>query len=68
MVACSTLDGTVVAERVLRAGAMGYVNKQEPAEKILDAIRGVVSGLRVVHGTCADRVFRRLAGSEDRSE
>src|SRR5262245_39179131 len=30
---------TLYAERALRAGAMGYVNKESATEKIIDAIR-----------------------------
>jgi DNA-binding NarL/FixJ family response regulator len=37
-------DETFYAERVLRAGANGYVMKQESPEKIVDAIRRVLGG------------------------
>ena len=37
-------DETLFAERVLRAGAMGYVSKQEPPEMLLRAIRQVLQG------------------------
>ena len=37
-------DETVYAERALRAGARGYVMKQEPAEIVVSAIREVLKG------------------------
>src|SRR3954463_11490000 len=37
-------DESLYAERVLRAGAMGYITKQEATKKILLAIRQVLSG------------------------
>lgn len=39
---------SLYAERALRAGASGYVNKQEPDEKMLEAIRSVLAGSLVV--------------------
>src|SRR5271163_150443 len=39
MLVSSMYDESLYAERSLRAGAMGYVNKQEMSEKIIDAIR-----------------------------
>jgi DNA-binding NarL/FixJ family response regulator len=40
----STFDERMFAERAIRAGAMGYVNKQEPLEIILRAVRQVLRG------------------------
>ena len=37
-------DESLYAERVLRAGASGYLMKQEPVERLMDAIRTVLSG------------------------
>jgi DNA-binding NarL/FixJ family response regulator len=37
-------DGLLYAQRGLRAGAAGYVAKYEAAEKIITAIRQVLSG------------------------
>ncbi len=37
-------DESLYAERTLRAGAKGYIMKQEAAEKIVEAIRQVLSG------------------------
>lgn len=40
----SMFDEEIYAERALRAGAMGYINKQESTDRILDAIRQIVAG------------------------
>ncbi|MCP5275746.1 MAG: response regulator transcription factor [Burkholderiales bacterium] len=37
-------DETIYAERALRAGARGYVMKQEPGEVLISAIREVLKG------------------------
>lgn len=44
MLVISMHDETVHAERVLRAGARGYLMKKEPSEKIFAAITQVMSG------------------------
>jgi DNA-binding NarL/FixJ family response regulator len=40
----SMQEETVYAERVLRAGAQGYVMKQEPGKVLVNAIREVLKG------------------------
>jgi len=44
MLVASMHDESFLAERALRAGAMGYVCKQEPVERMLEAIRNVMRG------------------------
>ena len=44
MLVSSMHDETLFAERVLRAGATGYISKQEPPEMLLRAIRQVLRG------------------------
>ena len=44
MLVASMHDEELYAERVLAAGARGYVNKQEAQDKIVQAIRQVLSG------------------------
>ena len=62
VVVCSMHDDTIYAERVLQAGALGYVGKQEPADRILYAIREVSAGRVFVRDEIADRILRRAAG------
>lgn len=40
----STLDEAIYADRALRAGAKGYIMKQEPIELLLSAVRQVLAG------------------------
>lgn len=61
VIICSMHDDMLYAERALHAGAMGYVNKQEPAERILDAIRGVLEDRVVVSRRIAERILHRAA-------
>lgn len=44
MLVVSMHDETLHAERVLRAGARGYITKQEATRKIMQAIRTVLGG------------------------
>ncbi len=44
MLVASMHDESLYAERVLAAGAHGYINKQEAQEKIILAIRQVLNG------------------------
>ena len=44
VLALSSVDETVYAERALRAGAGGYVMKQAPKEDVMIAIRKVARG------------------------
>ena len=44
MLVASMHDETLYAERVLAAGARGYINKQEAQDRIIQAIRTVLSG------------------------
>jgi DNA-binding NarL/FixJ family response regulator len=40
----SMFDEALFAERAMRAGAAGYINKQEAIEKVVEAIRRVLNG------------------------
>jgi DNA-binding NarL/FixJ family response regulator len=44
MIVLSMHDEMLYAERVMRAGAAGYIMKREATEKVLDAIRTVIQG------------------------
>ncbi len=53
-------DESLYAERVLRAGAKGYITKQEATKKILLAIRQVLSGQIYVSEQMAARILHKL--------
>ena len=54
-------DESVYAERVIRAGAQGYITKHEPPAKILTAIRRVLDGEIYWTETAAIRVATKFA-------
>jgi DNA-binding NarL/FixJ family response regulator len=53
-------DETFYAERALRAGAKGYVMKQEPAANILEAIRQILDGQVYVSETVTAQTVSNL--------
>jgi len=56
-------DEMSYAERVLRAGARGYIMKQEGGEKFLQAIRRVLAGQVYVSEKMSARILETLSGS-----
>ena len=50
------------APRALRAGAQGYVQKQETPETVLQAMRAVLAGRAYVSPTVAERLAHSLVG------
>jgi len=54
-------DENLYAERVLRAGAQGYITKQQATHDILSAIRRVLSGGIYLNERTASAVLARLA-------
>jgi DNA-binding NarL/FixJ family response regulator len=52
---------TLYAERALRAGASGYVMKSEGAEKLMEAIRGVLRGEIYLSPLMRERAVHRFA-------
>ena len=57
MLVASMHDEALYAERVLAAGARGYVNKQEAQDKIIKAIRQVLSGKVYLSERMTDRML-----------
>jgi len=59
-------DESLYAERALRAGAMGYVMKQEPAKTVKSAIRKVLGGDMHLSEKMASSVITKfMRGSEE---
>jgi DNA-binding NarL/FixJ family response regulator len=44
MLVVSAHEESLYGERVLRAGAHGYINKQETIDKLIHAIRQILQG------------------------
>ncbi|MEX2670573.1 MAG: response regulator transcription factor [Phycisphaeraceae bacterium] len=64
MLVVSMHEESLYAERVLRAGAMGYMNKHEAPTKIVGAIRQVLNGHVHVSDGVADRMLHRVVRGE----
>jgi DNA-binding NarL/FixJ family response regulator len=64
MLVISAHDESAYAERVLRAGAMGYVNKGQPAAQLIEAIRRVLSGKLFLSPEMTERMLSRQIGSD----
>jgi len=58
----SMYEDSLYAERVLQAGAMGFINKQEPPEVLLAAIRQVLAGKVYLSPQLTDRLLHRAVG------
>jgi DNA-binding NarL/FixJ family response regulator len=57
-------DESLFAERSLRAGAAGYISKQESPERIIDATRQVLRGEIYLSSRMATRLLHRLTSGE----
>jgi len=55
-------DEALYAERILRAGAKGYVMKAEATEKVIVAIRKILGGQIYVSDNMAAKMVRKLVG------
>jgi DNA-binding NarL/FixJ family response regulator len=63
----SQLDEMTYAERVLQAGARGYVMKENATEEIISAVRRVLSGELYVSPRVHVMAVRRMAGVKNNS-
>jgi DNA-binding NarL/FixJ family response regulator len=64
MLVSSMFEEDLYAERVLSAGALGYVHKQEGMERVIEAIRCVLSGRVWLSTAMSDRMLRRMTASQ----
>ena len=64
MLVSSIHDECLFAERALRAGAMGYINKQEATEKVIDAIRQVIRGDIYLSPRMSNRLLHTVVGGD----
>lgn len=58
-------DEEIYAERVLRAGAMGYIAKDEPIDQMLAAIREVLRGRIYLSNAMASRLLNMVVRGEE---
>ncbi|HLW64665.1 MAG TPA: response regulator transcription factor [Gemmataceae bacterium] len=55
---------SLYAERALRAGALGYINKDQATDKIVEAIRRVLSGKLYLSDSMSERILQRTIGGQ----
>ncbi len=63
MLVSTMYDESLYAERSLRAGAQGYLNKQESREKLVEAVRAVLAGQRYLSPQMTDRLVAQAVGN-----
>jgi DNA-binding NarL/FixJ family response regulator len=68
MLVISGFQESLYAERACRAGALGYLNKQESSEKMIEAIRTVLGGERFLSPEISRRLISQALGSSDRKK
>jgi len=57
-------DESLYAERCLRAGAKGYIMKQEATEKVVEAIRQVLGGEIYLSDKMAQKILHKFIGGQ----
>lgn len=65
ILALSMIKDPFYAERVLRAGAKGYILKQDPTEVVLKAIRELINGRIFVSEIVANHIFQKFVNGKD---
>lgn len=66
MLVVSMHDEVIYAERVLRAGARGYIMKEAGGENLLFAVRQVLSGQAYVSSRVSAKILDDLSGKKPR--
>jgi DNA-binding NarL/FixJ family response regulator len=66
MLVVSMHDEDLYAQRSLAAGAMGYVNKEQPVAETLAAIRQVLAGRIYLSEQAKERLVESVAGAAQR--
>ncbi len=62
----TSYDESLYAERALRAGALGYLNKIEPPIRFLEAIRTVLAGRRCLSEEMTRRLVEQAVAGRDK--
>ena len=61
LLVCSMHDESLFAPRVIKAGAHGYVGKQEASENVVEAVRRVVAGKVYLSDTMTQHMLQGLS-------
>jgi DNA-binding NarL/FixJ family response regulator len=59
----STESESLYAEQALRAGALGYISKDQATNRIVEAIRQVLAGKIWLSAAMAERILQRIVGT-----
>jgi DNA-binding NarL/FixJ family response regulator len=57
-------DESLYAERAIRAGALGYVNKQEGGQRVMEAVHKVLEGKVYLGEKVTDEIVQRMNQTE----
>jgi DNA-binding NarL/FixJ family response regulator len=57
-------DESLYGERAIRAGAKGYLNKQEATKKVVTAIRTILAGQMFVSEKMTATILQRMSGGQ----
>lgn len=68
VLAISMHDESLYAERMLRAGASGYITKQQPPEELIKAVRQVLTNHVYVSRELSQNLLRRFSGTPQASQ
>lgn len=68
MLVSSMHDELLFAERVIRAGALGYIQKEEATEQVIKAIRQVLRGKMYLSERMSDRMLHSVVSGDGTSE
>jgi DNA-binding NarL/FixJ family response regulator len=65
MIVWSMYSEDLYAERALRAGALGYINKEQATSKIIEAIRQILAGKIYLSPAMTEKLLKRAVGHGD---
>jgi len=68
MLVVSAFQESLYAERAMRIGALGYLNKQESNEKLIHAIRTVLKGERYASVELTQRLVAQALGKRSETQ
>ncbi len=66
MLVLSMYDETMYAERALRAGALGYITKEEASDKVVEGVRQVLRGEVYLSDQMSVRILKDVATGHPR--
>lgn len=64
IIVLSMHEDALFAERALRAGALGYVNKQEPPAAVVAALRGALGGRVHLSDSATGKIIQRIVSGK----